>query len=191
MIRKVLPLLLIGALMAWGCEDEGEADWSDRELVEEKEVEVRGVTVELTLPEGMKADGHTDTNKAWVADKGDYFSEPRIRLGSMTAPASLEAAIDQAEATASPDDLVFAREEEVEGGYDLTYHNEDKTQVSAIAWRNAEDEEEAAEDEPDWVEGGGPQAVRCTASQARDDGVPNFEATKAWLESVCGTMTVR
>lgn len=170
----LIPTLLAAFLLTLGCgdkkdsgkKDEGPGkDWSGKPL-KAVETTIGGVKVTLELPEKMKVDADEADRKAWRADLDDYFSEPHVVLMSIaTAPKTLEEATKHYMVEQK---YVVARKEEVAGGFLVTHHSEKKGLLYATFFKSI-----------------GGKNIVCKSSQAKDDGVPNFEKTKAWLEKIC------
>jgi hypothetical protein len=145
-------------------------DWSGKAL-KPVSVTVGGKAVTVTLPDGLKLEKDEAEYKGWIADVKDYFSEPSISLGIIiTAPKTP----DEAVRDAMVDDDVVARKEAIPGGFVVTHHGAKKGLVTTQTWKAA-----------------GDKTVTCRAAQAKEGGVPSFEKTKAWLEKICLSVTVK
>lgn len=144
-------------------------DWSGKPL-KATEAALEGVKLTLQLPGGMKLSENHPDRKEWRADLDDYFSEPSVRVMIITtAPKTLEEATKH---YMVDEKNVIARKEALNGGLLVTHHTKNKGLLYAVFFKSA-----------------GAKNLVCSASQAKQGGVPNFEKTRAWLERICLSMT--
>jgi hypothetical protein len=168
----MLRLTAMMCVVVLGC-DRGDPDgpgrdWSGEALAPVTQ-RIGGVEVSLSLPAGLRVDREEPHRVSWIADRDDHFSEPSVTLATVTAPPD---SIERAVALAMPgDDGTVARQQAIENGFAVTTHTPDRGLVQARVWKQV-----------------GGQWVTCTASQARRGGVPSFEATRRWLESICESL---
>lgn len=149
-----------------GSSDSSGGDWSERSL-SAKTVTLGEVSFEIGLPDGMKKSEALsgEERSAWKADKSDNFAAPTITVSLTSMPSSIDEAISSAMIEA--DGFTVVKKEKTASGF-VVSAKKGKGQIRALSWVDAGDE-----------------AIRCGASQANNDGVPNLDASLAWLEKVC------
>jgi hypothetical protein len=167
-VSAMICVLLLGCGKGESADPGPGRDWSAEPLAPVVQ-RIGGAEVSLSLPRGLRLDSEEPDRIHWVADQDDYFSEPSVTLATVaTPPDSVERAVEYA----MPGDTeTVARKEPIEGGFAVTTHSPDRGLVQAYVWKQV-----------------GDQPVSCLASQARRGGVPRFEATTGWLESICGSL---
>jgi hypothetical protein len=168
MTKEVLALLVVVACGKPG----GGNDWSAKPLNPVSGT-AHGVAFKIQLPDGLQPDklGTSELGPAWEAASGDRFSSPSITVLFESIPAK------------TPDELAaemtdggkaeVARKEAVTGGLAVTVQSAKHGMVRARVLKFV-----------------GDKALECTASQANNDGLPSFDATKSWLEKICMSLTV-
>lgn len=174
-------LLLIGTvLFACGKPSEPGADWSAKPLDATIENKVNGVPFKLQVPKGwkfdavgdQKEDDATAITKQWRPDVKDYFSEPSVTISyAAIPPKDLDGFVKDAMLDEGKD--VIAKQEQTPDGFVLIYHTKNKGIVRAHTMKTK-----------------GDAHVYCRASQAKTGGVPSPDATMAWLEKLCGSLTL-
>lgn len=175
MTPRPIALALVLVLVACGKDEPGK-DWSGKPLDATIEDKVNGKAFRILAPKGMKLDdiggaGPDAISKHWLADVGDYFSEPSFTVSYDSIPAK---DLDGFLADAMLDDKdVVAKKEATADGFVLVTHTKNKGIVRAFVGKAK-----------------GDVHLKCRASQARTGGVPNPDATMAWLERLCLSLTI-
>jgi hypothetical protein len=164
--------LLLGLLACGGKKETGPGqDWSGKALDETVEGKVNNVGFTLKLPKGMKADRATDVTAQWIADVDDYFSEPSVMVSyKAIPPKDLDGMVQDA---MLDDNDVVAKKETTADGFVLVTHTKKKGIVRVEVLKRK-----------------GDHHLGCYVSQAKDEGVPNPEKTMAWMEQLCGSLTI-
>lgn len=179
--RVVRLALAVVAIAPLGCKSGDDAkagsdkpeigrDWSG-EALSETQAKVEDVEFRLQLPAGLKLVTGEDAMEGWAEwrAEGDYFSEPSVRVNQDALPPSeLDKFVDYQ--MFDDDDRVEAVE--VDGRFVVKARSKDDGTISATTLTTK-----------DGV------ALRCKAVQAKRGGVPNPEATLAWLASICTSVT--
>jgi hypothetical protein len=174
-MRKPVMLVFVAALFgACGSKGEPGQDWSGRPLEVTIEESVNGVAFTIQAPKGLKheADRATEVTRWWRADVHDYFSEPSFTVSYESIPAKDLAGFIRGSLLDA--DEVIAKQEELADGFVLVHHNPGKSLAYAQVLTRK-----------------GDVHLRCSASQARDGGLPSFERTLAWLEALCRSLTIQ
>jgi len=141
-------------------------DWSARPLDVRSTGTVGGVAFALDLPAKMKLDVDDADRKEWLADKDDYFSEPSVSVAvDAIPPGDLDGAVD--DMMVGKEDVIVRRDA-IDGGFIVTYHSKNKGLIKTRVWRRVRD-----------------KTLTCSAGQAKTGGVPSFDDTRAWLETLC------
>jgi hypothetical protein len=144
-------------------------DWSGRALDQKTSGTVSAVGFSLTLPAKMKLDVDDADRKEWLADKDDYFGEPSVTISvDAIPPKDIDGAV--ADMMVGKEDVIVRRDT-IEAGFIVTYHSKNKGLLKTRVWKKA-----------------GDKTITCSAGQAKTGGVPNFDATRAWLEKLCLSM---
>lgn len=149
----------------------GEDDFSQAELVP-TEVKVMDLTITADLPKGFVLDDGPFVK--YVAPKSDNFSLPSFtfRLENYP-PKSLEATKLESGTPQKP--MVETKRAALADGWVVAGHNETKSTAEVIVIKPQE----------------GGKAIKCRGVQAHSKGVPNLEATLAWLEKGCASTRVK
>ena len=175
--------LAICVLMFAACgkkDSEPGADWSQKPLDATIESKVHDIPFKLSVPKGWKFDGVGDAKeddataitKQWRPDVGDYFSEPSVSISyAAIPPKDLEGFIS--DAMVDKDKDVVSKKETTADGFVMHYHTKNKGIVRVNVLKRK-----------------GDQHVNCRASQAKQGGVPSPDATLAWLEKMCSSLTL-
>jgi hypothetical protein len=152
-----------------GKKDDGPGqDWSAKAL---KPVDgaIGEVKFTIDLPEGFKVDNQGDVNIAWRPDLDDYFSEPSVQVLLASIPAKTPEDFVQNAMLGKNDEVL--KSEKTADGFWLEYATKNKGILRVSVQKTL-----------------GEKTLVCNASQAKQGGVPNFEATRAWLGKICGSM---
>ncbi len=178
MKRSLIGLLLLGLAACGKDAPSFGQDWSKRPLAPVTETlestigsTTRTATFSIDLPAKMKKEasgGHLE----WRADLDDNFSEPSVSVGFSMMPASVEEAL---RVTMPDKNDVIVKSVEIDGGFIVVSHTKTKGIVRVEAWKRQ----------------GERDALTCRASQAKTGGVPSPDATLAWLETICTSLTVK
>ena len=178
MTKRLVMCVLV--LAACGKKDaEPGADWSQKPLDATIESKVNGVAFKLSVPKGFKFDGVGDAKeddpaaitKQWRPDVKDYFSEPSVAVSYASIPAKdVDGYVS--DAMLDKNDVV-AKKEQTADGFLLHYHTKNKGIVRVHVLKRK-----------------GDAHVECRASQAKDGGVPSPDATMAWLDKMCNSLTL-
>lgn len=173
--------LLLGAtLVACGKSSGPGADWSAKPLDATIENKVNNVAFKLSVPKGWtfdaasgeKEDDPAAISKEWRPDMKDYFSEPSVTISfAAIPPKDLPGFIKDAMLDEGKD--VIAKQEQTADGFVLVYHTKNNGIVRVHTLKTK-----------------GDTNLFCRASQAKTGGVPNPDATMAWLEKLCGSLTL-
>jgi hypothetical protein len=173
-------LVLCALLTACGGSSEPGADWSKKPLDATIESKVHDVPFKLQVPKGWKFDAVGDAkeddasaiSKEWRPDMKDSFSEPSVTISyAAIPPKDLDGFIKDAMLDEGKD--VIAKKEQTPDGFLLVYHTKNKGIVRVHT-----------------LKAKGDVHVYCRASQAKTGGVPSPDATMAWLEKLCGSLTL-
>ena len=177
-MRKRVVLCMF--LFACGKQSEPGADWSAKPLDATIESKVKGVPFKLSVPKGWKFDGvgsakEDDADaitKEWRPDVKDYFSEPSVSVSYAAIPAKdLDGFVSDAMLDKDKDEIA-KKEQTADGFVMLSYKKKDKGIVRVHVLKRK-----------------GDVHLNCRASQAKTGGVPSPDATMAWLEKMCGSLT--
>jgi hypothetical protein len=175
--RLLLCLLVAGAC---GKTAEPGADWSQKPLDTTVENKVNNVPFKVSMPKGWKFDDiagrkendDAEITKMWRPDVKDYFSEPGLTISYAAIPAKdLDSFVKHTMLDEAKD--VIAKKEQTADGFVLVSHTKNKGIVRVQMLKRK-----------------GDVHLNCRASQAKQGGVPSPEATMAWLEKMCGTLTL-
>lgn len=167
-------------LAACGKQSEPGADWSQKPLDATIENKVKNVGFKISVPKGWKFDAVGDQkesdpealHKEYRPDVKDYFSEPSVTVGYAPIPAKdLESFVKFVMVDEKKD--VVAKQEATADGFVIVYHTKNKGIVRVEMQKNK-----------------GDISLTCRASQAKTGGVPSPEATMAWLEKMCSSLTI-
>ncbi|HEY5922419.1 MAG TPA: hypothetical protein VIV11_12145 [Kofleriaceae bacterium] len=155
-------------------------DWSNKPLDATIESKVKGIAFKLAVPAGFKfqALGNQSEDdpgliaKRWRPDVANYLSEPSVSVSFVAStPTNMRAFTDSA--MLDMDKNVIAKQETTPDGFVMLTHTTDKATVRAHV-----------------VKPKGDVAVACRAHQTKMGGVPNPDATMAWLEKLCASLTL-
>lgn len=175
MTKRIVMILAMAVLAACGGKkDSGPGqDWSGKPLDQTYEGVVKDVKFTVKGPAGMKTeDADGEITKRWDADVKDHFSEPGFSVAyKAIPPKTLDEFVSDAMLDA---DEVIAKKQEIPDGFVLVHHNKTKGLVYARVLKRK-----------------GEIVLGCTASQAKDGGVPNPDKTMAWLEQLCLSLTIQ
>ncbi|HEY5922420.1 MAG TPA: hypothetical protein VIV11_12150 [Kofleriaceae bacterium] len=173
-------VLIAALLFACGKPAEPGADWSAKPLDATIESKVKGVPFKLSVPKNFKFDGVGDDKednpesitKRWRPDVKDYFSEPSVSVSYAAIPAKdLDGFVS--DAMVDKDKDVIAKKEQTADGFVMLYHTKNKGIVRVELLKRK-----------------GDVHLNCRASQAKQGGVPSPDATMAWLEKMCASLTL-
>ena len=165
---------------ACGKQTEPRTDWSQAPLDATIESSVKDVPFTLALPRGWKYSAAREgkeydpeqITKEWRPDVKEAFSEPRVTVAYAGVPAkSLDAFVKETMLDTTND--VIDKETRTADGYLVTYHTRNNGVVRV-----------------EMLKAKGDVSLYCRASQAKAGGVPSPDATMAWLEKVCGSLTL-
>jgi hypothetical protein len=177
MMNKLMTFALVVGLAACGGKKESGPgqDWSGKPLDVTIEDKVNNVAFSLKAPKGMKLDegdaGPEAITKRWDADVKDYFSEPGFSVAySAIPPKTIDEMVEYA---MLDDNDVVAKKETTADGFVLVTHTKKKGIVRVEVLKRK-----------------GDVHLTCRVSQAKDEGVPNPEKTMAWMEQLCGSLTI-
>jgi hypothetical protein len=176
MTKKLMTFALVVGLAACGGKKESGPgqDWSGKALDVTIEDTVYGVGFTLKAPKGMKLDGDIapeTVTRMWKADLDDYFSEPSIMVSyAAIPPKDLDGVVSDA---MLDDNDVVAKKEATADGFVLVTHTKKKTIVRVETYKTK-----------------GEHTLSCRVSQSKEGGVPNPEKTMAWMEQICGSLTI-
>ena len=140
-------------------------DWS-KTAFKQIDASTGGVGYSIALPENWEPRKPPD--EGWGAPTGDPFKRPSAHVSNVSADfaSSLESAISAA--GAKPENVV--RKETKGGDFFITEVHE-QTLIRATTFKKV-----------------GGSLLWCTATQANDDGIPSFEATKKALVKICDSV---
>ncbi|HEY5947641.1 MAG TPA: hypothetical protein VIV40_19185 [Kofleriaceae bacterium] len=167
-------------LFACGKQSEPGADWSQKPLDATIENQVKGVPFRISVPKGWKYDDAAgrkendpqEITKEWRPDVKDYFSEPSVTVSYDAIPATdLDGFVKDAMLDEGKD--VIAKKQQTPDGFVLISHTKNHGIVRIELMKTK-----------------GDAHVKCRASQAKTGGVPSPDATMAWLEKLCGSLTL-
>ena len=173
-------LMLCVVLVACGKNAEPGADWSQKPLDATIESKVHGVPFKLSVPKGWKFDDASgrkeadpdEITKQWRPDVKDYFSEPSVTVSyAALPPTDLDGFVKDAMIDEKKD--VIAKKEQTPDGFVMLYHTKNKGIVRVQLLKRK-----------------GDVNLNCRASQAKTGGVPSPDATMAWLEKMCSSLTL-
>jgi hypothetical protein len=170
-------IILLSAVMLSvsfaGCKNSGpsDKDWS-KVALQPYEGVVDGIKFAVQVPAGMKITAQEDIRTEWEAADGDPFKSPHLSVSrTFTTPATPDEALE----FVMPDDKdVIVKKAAVDGGFVVVWHTQRKGLARAQVYRIK-----------------GEQALDCRASLANDNGIPNFDATLAWLEQICVSLQLK
>lgn len=173
--------LLVIATVLFACkQSEPGADWSAKPLDATIESKVSNVAFKLSVPKGwkfdaipnQKEDDASAISKQWRPDMKDYFSEPSVTVAYEAIPATT---LDDFVKEAMLDDKkdVIAKQAQTPDGFVLISHTKNNGIVRAEVMKTK-----------------GDAHLACRASQAKTGGVPSPDATMAWLEKLCSSLTI-
>ena len=171
MNRLAIAALCVGLLAACGGKKDAPGkDWSDKALSPVKD-KAKEVPFTISLPEGMKLEPHSDElTRSWEPDLDDAFSEPHVAVSYASIPPK---SLDQFLEYAMLDDtFTVAKKQELADGYVYVAHTANKGYVKVTRLVRKDD-----------------TTLECRASQAKQNGVPNADATMTWLEKICMSLT--
>ena len=180
MFRSVMFLMVSVSLVFSACggkkdeksaKDEPGRDWSAKPL-KAVDAAIGEVKFSVDLPEGFKLDNQGDVNVSWKADLEDYFSEPSVQVLLASTPAKTPEEFVQNAMLDKNDEVL--KSEKTADGFLLEYATKNKGILRVSVQKAA-----------------GDKALVCNASQAKQGGVPNFEATRAWLGKICGSLKMK
>jgi hypothetical protein len=172
MKRWALAIVLLAACGKKGGGGPGQ-DWSAKPLTTQA-VDLGTAKASIDLPAGMKEDPSWKLagSKRWQADLSDYFSEPGVRLSAETEmPATPAAAMDEAMLDKK---LTVSKQEASADLIVIVAHSADNGTVKALSWHKT-----------------ATGSLSCDADQAKSGGVPSPEATMAWLEKICRSVSAK
>ena len=167
-------------LAACGEQSEPGQDWSQKPLDATIENKVKNVPFKISVPKGWKFDAvgtrkeddPEEITKEWRPDIKDYFSEPSVTVAYAAIPAKdLDSFLKYVMVDDKKD--VIAKKEQTPDGFVIVYHTKNKGIVRVELQKNK-----------------GDVALTCRASQAKTGGVPSPDATMAWLEKMCSSLTL-
>ncbi len=181
MFRSMMFLVVSMALVLSSCggkkdgknakDDEPGKDWSGKPL-KSTEGAIGELKFTIDLPEAFKVDNKGDVNISWKADMEDYFSEPSVQVLLASTPSKTPEEFVQAAMLDKNDEVL--KSEKTADGFLLEYATKNKGILRVSVQKAA-----------------GDKALVCNASQAKQGGVPNFEATRAWLGKICGSLKLK
>jgi hypothetical protein len=165
-MRNLLYAMLV--LAACGKDKHVADDWS-KTATRTIDGSTGGVAFSIALPDNWEPRKPPD--EGWGPATGDQFKRPYATVSnvSLDLASSLESAISAA--GAKPEQVV--RKEAKDGGYAITEVHE-QTMVRATTFKRV-----------------GGSFLWCTAAQANDDGLANFEATKKALVKICDSLVAK
>ena len=170
-------LVLCAILVACGKNAEPGADWSQKPLDDTVESRVHGVPFKISMPKGWKLEEIGKVNdpdeivREWRPDVKDQWSEPSVAVSYAAIPAKdLDGYVSDAMMDKKD---VIAKKEQTADGFVLVYHTQNKGIVRVHVLKRK-----------------GDVHLNCRASQAKTGGVPSPDATMAWLEKMCGSLTL-
>lgn len=177
MKNLIAAAVLVGLVACGGDKkDDGPGkDWSGKPLDVTIKEKVKGVEFTIQAPAGMTLDGADAgpdaITKRWDADVKDYFSEPGFSVAySAIPPKTLDDFVTYA---MLDDNDVVAKKEATADGFVLASHTKNKGIVRVEVLKKK-----------------GEHHLTCRASQAKQGGVPSPDKTLAWLEQLCGSLTI-
>lgn len=176
---RIVTILGVLALAACGGgKDAGPGkDWSGRPLDQTIASQVNGVAFTVQAPAGMKLEGEdtpTEITKRWRADVDDYFSEPGFSVAYASIPPKDVAGFIADQMIDEGDVIVKQETLPADGGFLVVHHTAKKGLAYARVLKRQ-----------------GEHHLTCTASQAKDGGLPSFDQTLAWLERLCLSLTIQ
>lgn len=159
-------------------------DRSQTALVTTKET-IDGVAISIDVPAGLdRKTSDKDKWVSWTFTDGNVFMEPSITVkvsDSVMAPRDLEALARSATGMSQDKPpLVVSKQEELPGGGLLVVAERSDGQYFKV----------------EAIHRAGEKFVRCSVLQRTGTGrpadvsVPNFAATKAWAEKLCGSVKI-
>ena len=175
-MKSMMTAVLLIGLVACGSKGESGPgkDWSGKPLDVTIKDKVKGVEFSIQAPAGMKLErdeGPDAITKSWEADLDDPFSEPGFSVAyASIPPEDLDGFVDNAMVDEKD---VIAKKETLDDGFKLVYHTKNKGIVRVHVLKRK-----------------GEHSLVCRASQAKDGGVPSPDKTIAWLEQLCGSLTI-
>jgi len=156
-------------LLACGSSGEPGKDWSKTPLEATVEGTVKGTAFKVQVPKGWVPAG--DMENQWRPDMKDYFSEPSVTVRAAFTPVKT---VDDLVSNAMLDAKdVIAKKDATADGFVLITHTKTNGIVRAYV-----------------LKAKGDVQIVCQADQAKTGGVPSPEATMAWLEKLCSTLTL-
>jgi hypothetical protein len=182
MIKQLLSAAFVFSVVACGGggkKDEGPGkDWSGKALDVTVTDKVHNIGFTIKAPAGMKLEERGDqgpdaTTKSWEADMKDNWNEPGFSVSyKAIPPKTIDEYIKHA---MLEDNDVVAKQEATADGFVLITHTKNKGIVRAQVIKRK-----------------GEEHLECRASQAGDHGpVKNPDKTLAWLEQLCGSLTIQ
>ncbi len=150
-----------------------DADWSARKLITTNG-KIGDIAFTIDLPSGMEQDktGDPAVNMSWKAADKDYSDKPGVSVSHDSIPPKT---LDEAITDAMPDkNDVVSRKEAIDGGFIVTRHTASKGLIYVDVYRTK-----------------GDKSLSAGCSQAKNGGLPNFDATKTWLENVCLSVRIQ
>lgn len=145
----------------------GGADWT-KQPVKPFDGTVDTFKYQISLPGDWTPRQPPDDG--WSAPTGDQFERPSVNVKMI----SLSGKLDDAIAMAGDKPERFVRKDQKPDGFSLTeVHN--KGLIRATTFKKT----------------GGDKYLWCTASQATNDGIPNFDAAKPALEAICDSIMLK
>ncbi|PKN21224.1 MAG: hypothetical protein CVU65_17305 [Deltaproteobacteria bacterium HGW-Deltaproteobacteria-22] len=180
MFRSLMFLMISMTMVLSSCggkkdkeakDDEPGKDWSAKPLAA-TEGAIGAIKFTVDLPAGFKVDNQGDVNISWRPDMDDYFSEPSVQVLLASTPAKTPEEFVSNAMLDKNDEVI--KSEKTADGFLLEYATKNKGILRVSVQKAA-----------------GEKALVCNASQAKQGGVPNFEATRAWLGKICGSLKLK
>lgn len=166
---RIALCLVATTLFACGSSAEPGKDWSKTPLDATVEGTVKGVAFKVSVPKGWVPAG--DMENQWRPDVKDYFSEPDV---TVRAPFTTVKTVDDFVGNAMLDAKdVVGKKAQTADGFVLVTHTKNNGTVRAFV-----------------LKAKGEAQIVCEAEQAKTGGVPSPDATMAWLEQLCSSLTL-
>ncbi len=169
-LRFSFLTLSVFALSCSGCGKKSkDLDWSNKTL-ESKTIKLGDLEITMMLPKDIKEDSTLTSARSikWEAAQGSPFSQPSFAINKQgaLAPKTVEGA--QKEVEQMDKSVKVSEKETTESGFFVVAKSADSKTVKLQQWYR-----------------GGKETIRCSASQASSDGIPNVDGTIALFKKIC------